>query len=533
MIVLDEFAEMKQQLPEFIEGLISIARTGRSLGVHLILATQQVGRAVSGEIAGNANLRISLRAAVPDDSLAVIEANDAARLPQDAPGRAIAKRGEHALELFQTAWSGGPARAFEDATLTVSPWPWNPQDVRLQTMSRSIEDLRTELEEVVDLAKQAAKEQSITPPTRPFTEPLPPLIRLADVQAELPIDELAGLVRAGGPFIGRRDDPGAQIQEPYAVPLLRGHVSVIGSTQSGRTTTLRTTATAWAAAMPPSMLHLHAIDGARGLLSLTSLPHVGTVTTSDDGRSARLLTRLAAEVDRRLRLLAEREVGEVIELWSLPAEDEPVPWILLLIDRFEEILSAVERGPAEVALERILSHGTAAGVTIMAAGDETLIRLRWQSRFPVRIVLRNSGGLDSIQAGLPPRLALDALLPGRAYETTDGNLVQIAVVGDHGSTAGQNEALRRLRTELGARWSGSRSSALRLRDCRPRLRPRTCRPRLPWAVWSWGSVGMTQCRSSLASISFRCWSSARIGAAEARRCEELRVPGPHPGVRRP
>ena len=90
VIVLDEFAELKQALPDFVDGLIRVARIGRSLGVHLVLATQQVGRAVSQDISGNAELRISLRAKEVEDSHAVIGSSDAARIPRRS--RAVPSR---------------------------------------------------------------------------------------------------------------------------------------------------------------------------------------------------------------------------------------------------------------------------------------------------------------------------------------------------------------------------------------------------------------------------------------------------------
>lgn len=464
LIVLDEFAEMKQDLPQFIDGLIRIARTGRSLGVHLILATQQVGRAVSGEITGNANLRVSFRAAVPDDSFALIECNDAARIPQERHGRAYAKRGEQPIEPFQAAWSAGLAHGTDEAALTAEAWAWNEEATRYQTVQRKPQELRTELEVVVETIAETVRSLGLEMPARPFTQPLPTLIPLTALREEAPITDLSELVRLGGPIVGRRDDPAAQIQEPYPVPLLHGHVAAIGSAQSGRTTLLRTAAASWAATLPPSMLEIHGVDGARALLSLATLPHVGTVAPADDRRTVRLLGHLAGEVNRRLDWLATRGIGELLEWWTTPEHDTAVPWIVLLIDRFEELLATIERGPAEASLERILTHGTAAGVTVLAAGDETLARVRWQSRFPTRLVLRNSGGMDSLQAGLPPRLALDALPPGRAYESRAGDQVQVAVVGSAATTAVQNEGLRQLGDELAERWGAFAGHALRLRE---------------------------------------------------------------------
>jgi S-DNA-T family DNA segregation ATPase FtsK/SpoIIIE len=462
VIVLDEFAEMKEQFPDFVTGLISVARTGRSLGLHLILATQQVGRAVSPDIAGNADLRISLRAAVADDSHAVIGSAAAIRIPTSAKGRVLIKRGDLPLETVQTAWSGAAVDSVTSSPVTTKPWQWNEDERRGTVLDGSPVPI-TELDDLVETLQQAAIACGFENPGRPYTEPLPALISLLDVMAEAQVHDVATLALRGGPVIGRRDDLSLVIQEPYAAPLLRGNLSIVGSAQSGRTTTLRSIAVSWAEVAPPSLLHLHVIDGARGLTVLSALPHVGTMAGPDDARPQRLLDLLSKEVDSRLQWLSDRGMGDLLEWWAQPSEEQPLPWILLLIDRFEELLAAIERTPAETALERILSRGVAAGVTVAAAGDDTLTRMRWQGRFPARLVLRSVSGLDSSQYGLVGRVGLNELSPGRAYESAQSSQVQVAVPGNNATTSAQNEAIRNLASS--DRWLGwVGRPPIRLRD---------------------------------------------------------------------
>src|SRR3712207_4452450 len=97
LIVIDEFASMARELPDFVTGLVNIAQRGRSLGIHLILATQRPSGVVSPEIRANTNLRISLRVTDGADSTDVLEAADAARIPKSAPGRGFARLGHGAL----------------------------------------------------------------------------------------------------------------------------------------------------------------------------------------------------------------------------------------------------------------------------------------------------------------------------------------------------------------------------------------------------------------------------------------------------
>ena len=107
MIVIDEFAAMTRDLPDFITGLVNIAQRGRSLGIHLILATQRPSGVVSQDIRANTNLRIALRVTDPAESADVIGAPDAASIGQSTPGRAYVRLGHASLVPFQAGRIGG------------------------------------------------------------------------------------------------------------------------------------------------------------------------------------------------------------------------------------------------------------------------------------------------------------------------------------------------------------------------------------------------------------------------------------------
>jgi S-DNA-T family DNA segregation ATPase FtsK/SpoIIIE len=106
-IVVDEFAAMSRDLPDFVTGLVNIAQRGRSLGLHLILATQRPSGVVSAEIRANTNLRIALRVTDPADSADVIGVPDAATIAQSSPGRAYVRLGHASLVPFQAGRVGG------------------------------------------------------------------------------------------------------------------------------------------------------------------------------------------------------------------------------------------------------------------------------------------------------------------------------------------------------------------------------------------------------------------------------------------
>src|SRR5262249_10551291 len=117
----DEFAAMSRELPDFITGLVNIAQRGRSLGIHLILATQRPSGVVSQDIRANTNLRIALRVTDPAESADVIGVNDAASIGQTTPGRAYVRLGHASIVPFQAGRIGG-RRQGTDTAATAKPW---------------------------------------------------------------------------------------------------------------------------------------------------------------------------------------------------------------------------------------------------------------------------------------------------------------------------------------------------------------------------------------------------------------------------
>lgn len=115
VVVIDEFATLKTELPEFLDALVGVAQRGRSLGVHLILATQRPSGVVSDQIRANTNIRITLRVQDPANSRDVIELPDTAALDRRTPGRALVRLGRHDVTIAQTAYAGTVRETGESA----------------------------------------------------------------------------------------------------------------------------------------------------------------------------------------------------------------------------------------------------------------------------------------------------------------------------------------------------------------------------------------------------------------------------------
>jgi S-DNA-T family DNA segregation ATPase FtsK/SpoIIIE len=460
VIVVDELAEMKTNLPVFVDQLVRVATIGRSLGVHLLLATQRAAGAVDGQIRSNIALRICLRVTDDSDSIDVIDRPDAARIPPHLPGRALVLGGSGVRPL-QTARASAPQRGAAAHGARAIPLFWQ-SDVPPEPAEQTTTDGSTELNAAVEAVCAAANLDRRTPPYPVWAPPLDAVVLLDRVGSQ-----------PSALTVGLRDRPALQVQEPLHLPLGTGHLAIVGSPQTGRTTALVAIAAALASANPPDRVHLHAVDGSGGLGRLTRLPHVGVVAADEESeRVDRLLARLVDVVRERRRGLAAEGATSIDELTDA---DRP-PHVVLLVDCWDGVYD-LQDSTAQTAMTDILTSGLAAGVTVVMTGDERLLRPRLLNRFGYRLCLRLNNPSDVAQAGLDHRRKPEGLAPGRGLWVEDGSEVQVPVL-----TAGRTADARRAAIdELG--------SALRSRFGMPhgdraplRLDPLPVRIRLADAV---------------------------------------------------
>ena len=266
VIVVDEFAVMAEQQPDQLRSLVDIGMQGRSLGIHLILATQRPAGVVTADLRANINLRIALRVASPDDSRDVIETVAAASIPATGcAGRAYAWLGGGRPVLFQAARVGGlrPGARPDRGAADVIPFGW----AELGRPLGRPEEPRPDPAEPTDLstlvtAIRAAAEGQIPPQASPWRPPLPSELPAGQVPVLAASD--ADLARPGPLQLvfGLADEPRRQRQVPAVFDLERGgHLLVAGAPQSGRTTLLRTLAGRLAGQASPDDAHLYVFDG--------------------------------------------------------------------------------------------------------------------------------------------------------------------------------------------------------------------------------------------------------------------------------
>ena len=287
VIVIDEFATLAKEVPEFVEGVVDVAQRGRSLGVHLVLATQRPGGVVSENIRANVNLRIALRMAAPTESADVVGVVDAARIPRTharaARSPASARRSWRSSRPPTSAGSRR-RRARGRRSSCASSGSARPPARRPSRAVRSTAfgTVSTDLEELVKAVNVANEREQHPPQPSPWLPALEPVVPLASLPPSADPVVTFGLI----------DEPALQRQVPLTHDFEQdGSLLVYGASGTGKTALLRTLAVSLAAQTPPDRLHLYGLDFAtRGLTSLEALPHCGGVVLGDDEeRVARLL----------------------------------------------------------------------------------------------------------------------------------------------------------------------------------------------------------------------------------------------------
>lgn len=451
VLVIDEFAALASEMPEFVDGVVDIAQRGRSLGIHLIMATQRPAGVIKDNLRANTNLRIALRMADESDSRDVVDDGIAATFPASVPGRAIAKTGPGRLVPFQSAYAGGWTTDDDSAAAEVrvaelrfgATREWEPDG--LAESDSHEEDLGpNDQKRIVSTLIDAADRARLQRPRRPWLDDLAPVVDLRDLPNEGDTRIPIALV----------DVPEKQLQQPAVfVPDRDGSLVIYGTSGSGKSTLLKTIGTA--AGMRPDLgrVQVYCLDFASGALgALAALPHVGSVVDSADvERIQRLLRTLDAEMDRRAAAFSAASAASVQEYREL--KDARMPRILLLIDNYPEFKKDWEvapgRGPFYRIFMRILGEGRTLGLhTVLTADRGNAVPSAVAANISRRVVLRMGDPSQYMLLGVPRDVLDEQSAPGRAV--VDGHEAQIAVLGGTMNVVDQTKALIALGDRLRA-----------------------------------------------------------------------------------
>ena len=471
-LISDEFAELKANQPDFIKELVSIARVGRSLGVHLILATQKPSGVVDDQIWSNSRFKIALKVADRSDSNEMLHTPDAAEITYT--GRAYLQVGNNEVyELFQSAWSGADYQpdkddmGIEDHTIylinELGQYEILNEDLSGLEDADEIKEVPTELDAIVHNIQLLCEEKDIPPVPQPWLPPLKERITLEELEAvqptvaweqEKPLSVLLGMA----------DIPQAQKQEAVSINLAKdGHVLLYGSPGTGKTTFLQSAGMDLARKFSPKDLTMYLMDfGTNGLAPLSKLPQVAdTMLLDQTEKISKFVRIMEKELNRRKKLLSDYGVG-TLELYR-QASGQEEPAIVILLDSYEAIKEEAYEAELFKLLVRISREGLSIGVhLLMTAGRQTNLRAQLYSNFKHQLSLpQNEASEVRVIVGATPLAMTMEDIKGRALiKREEVDVIQLALPVSGANDTQVLNNLRQAVASLQEAWTGQRPSAI-------------------------------------------------------------------------
>ncbi len=483
LVIVDEFAELLAARPEFIDLFVGLGRVGRSLGIHLLLSSQRLDEGRLRGLESHLRYRLCLRTYSATESKLVLGTPDAYLLPS-MPGLGYLKVDTEKYVQFRAALASGPHAGSSDLVVEA------PAPVRVFEPRAGEEagvpavtfepppGAPTELQVLVDKLGVGGHVHQVWVPPLPESESLDAV--LTDAPWWRGGERAEGL-RA---VVGRLDRPAEQRTETFVLDLggSAGHMAIVGSPRTGKSTLLRTLAASLIWRHTPAQVQLYGIDLGGGLLAaLGGAPHVGGIAGKLDKEAVtRLVRQLRTEVEDREQ--AFREAGHESMTYARSAGS--FPDIFLFVDGWEAFKREFEGLDREV--EELAATGLSFGVHVVVAANRWAeIRPALLDNLGARLELRLHDAIDSL-VSRQAAASLPAEVPGRGL-TMDGLHFQAAlprvdgVADEHGTGA----ALGELIDTASERWDGPDAPPIRLlpRELDPRhLPPPSAREGVPIGV---------------------------------------------------
>ncbi|MBQ3574065.1 MAG: hypothetical protein IJA26_00210, partial [Clostridia bacterium] len=418
IIVVDEFAELKAQQPEFMDELISTSRIGRSLGIHLILATQKPTGVVNDQIWSNSDFKLCLRVQTREDSNEVLRSPLAAEIRE--PGRAYLQVGRSGIfQLFQSGYSGASANVDENARKPFRIDKRNLSGRRTciyQTAKKqadSKEKTQTQFDAVLQQIIKANAVQGYAVPRQLCLPALPELLPFDNVSANSMYDLPIGIY----------DQPSQQSQGVTTYNVLSGNLLVVGASQMGKTNLLQTILRASAERMDSSDIVFYIMDFNTGVFrSYADLSIVGGVVSQDqEERFKNLLKLLRQEISYRKSCLAE---NNVTSFKAYRESGKQMPAIVVMLDNFAAYRELYDEEYGS-DITYLLREGPSAGISFcVTATRGNLLGAKNLSSFSQRILLHipDVNNMAEVIEGVRRKIPA---LPGRGLRVLNKELLEI------------------------------------------------------------------------------------------------------------
>lgn len=405
-IISDEFAELKTQQPDFMTQLVSAARIGRSLGVHLILATQKPSGVVDDQIWSNSKFRVCLKVQERADSMDMLKRPDAAELSDT--GRFYLQVGYNELfELGQSAWAGAPYIPSDkpvvdkdNSVVVIDKNGHTVKKVKIDKNQMLYSSAKKQLDAITAYLQNIAEEEKIK--IKPlWLDPIPAIIMLEDLKNKYSAQTKPFFME---PIIGEYDDPANQRQCLLRLPLsAEGNTIVYGSAGSGKTSFINAVIYSLVTDHSPEEVNIYILDFASETLrAFSKAPHVGDVLLSyESEKIGNLFKLINGELQRRKKLFTDYG-GDYASYAASGAE--PVPSIVIFINSFAafaetyedktEIVSFLSREGVKYGIYFIITAVGAMGVSFrMVQNFKQIITLQLNDESDYATVVGKTDGL--------------------------------------------------------------------------------------------------------------------------------------------
>ena len=421
-IISDEFAELKDQRPEFMDQLISTARIGRSLGVHLILATQKPAGVVNDQIWSNSKFRVCLKVQDKSDSMDMIKCPDAASLKN--PGRFYLQVGYNELfALGQAAWAGAQYYPTEKRKKKVDQSVnfidnlgnnLKTYDVK-QNEEIIIESKGEEITNIVNYIVTTAREENVSVPQL-WLPRIPNVIYVENLRQKYNYKEEKNNIN---PIIGEYDDPDNQKQNVLTLPISKeGNTIVFGSAGSGKELMLSSIIYSTIVAHDAKEVNFYILDfGAETLTMFRNAPHVGDVVLSTQKEKIENLFKLITQIIEERKKIFVDYNGSYD--FYINHGGKQIPLIVVMINNvegfvdtypdYEDLMGQITRD--------CLKYGV---VFILSTSGPNTVRYRLRQNFKQNVVLQfnDAGDYGTVISGV--RKKEPSKVYGRGLISLDG-----------------------------------------------------------------------------------------------------------------
>lgn len=383
ILIVDEFAELKSDQPEFMKELISAARIGRSLGVHLILATQKPSGVVNDQIWSNSKFKLCLKVQNKADSNEVLKSPLAAEIKE--PGRAYLQVGNNEIfELFQSAYSGAFTSSEEIGNIkpfSISTVELNGKHTKVfeQKAEKVDSDGETQLQAIVNYVHDYCEDRKIKRLPGICIPPLQDVILYGNRRNNQADDKDICTP------IGIYDDPQHQTQLEYMLNLTQNNIFIVGTSQYGKTNLLQTIIRGVTTSYSPKDVNLYILDFASLVLrNFGKLNHVGgIIAANEEEKLKNFMKMMNTEINQRKELLARMGISSYAAYRE--AGYREIPQIIIILDNFiafRELASNYDENMLYICREG-LSLGLSVIVTTTQTGG---ISYKYLSNFSKKIV---------------------------------------------------------------------------------------------------------------------------------------------------